>query len=69
MPLQTAVRFLQRGRPVKPSQNKAWVYQYSAAGRKCVVGGPKLRDTGAYPDAFGTKMAQLAVFLLKGRGL
>ena len=66
VPLQTATRFLHRGRPAKPSQNKAWAYQYSAEGRKCVVGGPKLTDTAAYPEAFGTKMAQLAVFLCKG---
>ena len=66
VPLKTAMRFLHRGRPVKPSKNKAWAYQYSAEGRKCVVGGPKLTDTAAYPEAFGTKMAQLAVFLCKG---
>ena len=68
-PLETAVRFLRRGRPVKPTANKAWEYQYSAEGRKCVVGGPMLKGTGAYPSQFGTKMAQLAVFLSKGRGL
>ena len=66
VPLKTAMRFLHRGRPVKPSKNKAWAYQYSAEGRKCVVGGPKLQDTAAYPAAFGTKIAQLAAFLFKG---
>ena len=66
VPLKTAMRFLHRGRPAKPSKNQAWAYQYSAEGRKCVVGGPKLTDTAAYPEAFGTKMAQLAVFLCKG---
>jgi hypothetical protein len=69
VPLKTAERFLRRGRPCKPAKNKAWEYQYSAEGRKCVVGGPMLRETGAYPKMFGTKMAQMVVAISKSRAL
>ena len=69
VPLEIAERFLKRGRPVKAAKNKAWVYQYSAKGRRCVVGGAMLRDIGVYPSAFGTCMAKMAVAISKGRGL